>query len=90
MIKLEAVKRGGVILISEDSFEHLLSCLDNQKYVGEGPQNGDSIAVGKEEYDRVQNETQEAIDDFNTQCRKVLHSKEPAPSCGDGCGGGCC
>ena len=35
MVKLEARKENGNIIISEDSFEHLLSCLDNQKFVGE-------------------------------------------------------
>lgn len=36
MVKLEAKKDGkGNIVISEDSFEMLLSCLDNQKNVGD-------------------------------------------------------
>jgi len=74
MVKLEAKKDGkGQIIISEDSFEHLLSCLDNQKFVGEPPQNGDSIDVGEREYNRVQREIQDAIDDFNRQCRSLLH-----------------
>ncbi len=89
MVKLEATKKDGNIIISEDSFEHLLSCLDSQKFVGEAPINGDSVAVGKEEYYRVQNKTQEAIDNFNRQCRVLLHDLEPTGSpCGgcDGCG----
>ncbi len=86
MVKLEATKKDGNIIISENSFEHLLACLDNQKFVGEAPINGDSISVGKEEYYRVQREIQEAIDDFNKQCRGLLHSEEPPMS---SCGGDC-
>jgi len=73
MVQLEATKKDGNIIISEDSFEHLLACLDNQKFVGEPPQNGDSLSVGYDEYYRVQNEIQHAIDNFNKQCRKLLH-----------------
>jgi hypothetical protein len=80
MVKLEATKKDGNIIIAEHSFEHLLACLDNQKFVGEAPINGDSVAVGKEEYYRVQNEIQEAIDDFNRQCRVLLHDLEPTRS----------
>ncbi len=87
MVKLEAIKKDGNIIISEDSFEHLLSCLDNQKFVGEAPINGDSVAVGKEEYYRVQNETQEAIDDFNRQCRELWLSEELTESPCGGCQG---
>ncbi len=76
MVKLEARKKDGNVVISEGSFEHLLSCLDNQKFVGELPQNGDSISVGKDKYYKVQNEIQQAIDDFNIQCRDLLHSKD--------------
>ena len=86
MVELKAIKKNGVILISEGSFEHLLNCLANQKFVGETPINGDSVAVGKEEYDRVQNSMQDAIDDFWKQCMDLLMSKEP-PACGGGCEG---
>lgn len=74
MVKLEAKKDGkGQIIISEDSFEHLLSCLDNQKFVGESPPNGDALAMGEKEYNKVQDENQACIDDFNRQCRNLLH-----------------
>ena len=90
MVKLEATKKDRNIIISEHSFEHLLACLDNQKFVGELPTNGDSVAVGKEEYYRVQNEIQEAIDDFNRQCRVLLHdlntNDTPCSGC-QGCSG---
>ncbi len=33
MVKLEAEKFQGKILVSEGSFEHLLNCLDNQKFI---------------------------------------------------------
>ncbi len=72
MVELEAKISGNDIIISQDSFEHLLNCLDNQKFVGEGPCNGDSVAVGKAEYYKVQNDIQTAIDDFNRQCRNLL------------------
>lgn len=88
MVKLEAVKKGGAILISEGSFQHLLNCLANQKFVGETPINGDSVAVGKEEYYRVQNAMQDAIDDFWKQGMDLLANDEiPISPCGGGCGG---
>jgi len=74
MVKLEAKKDGkGNVVISEDSFEHLLSCLDNQKFVGEAPPNGDAMAMDRNEYNNVQIDIQNAIDDFNRQCRNLLH-----------------
>jgi len=75
MVKLEAKKDGkGNIIISEDSFEHLLNCLDNQKFVGETPPNGDAMAMDTDEYNNVHEHIQEAIDDFSTQCRSLLHN----------------
>lgn len=75
-MKLEAIKDGiGNIIISEDSFEMLLACLDNQKFVGEVPQNGDSLAEGEESYNSTQKEIQDAIDNYNRECRKILHQK---------------
>lgn len=62
-MKVDAIKDGkGNIVISEDSFEMLLSYLDNQKYVGEGPIN-------------VDQDIQKSIDDFNKKCREILHQK---------------
>jgi hypothetical protein len=75
MVKLEAKKDGkGNVIISEDSFEHLLSCLDAQKFVGESPPNGDAMSMDKDEYDNVHVDIQKAIDDFNRQCRNLLHN----------------
>ena len=76
MMKIKAKKDGkGNILISEDSFEMILACLDNQKFVGEQPQNGDSLSVGKDEYWKGQQDIQDAIDHYNRECRKILHQK---------------
>lgn len=75
-MKVNVIKDGkGNILISEDSFEMLLACLDNQKFVGEPPQNGDSLSVGKDEYWKGQQDIQDCIDHYNRECRKILHQK---------------
>ena len=76
MMKIEAKKDGkGNIIISEGSFEMILACLDNQKFVGELPQNGDSLSVGKDEYWKGQKDIQDTIDHYNRECRKILHQK---------------
>lgn len=73
-MSINALKDGkGNIIITEDSFERLLACLDNQKFVGEIPQNGDSMDDG--DYYKKQKEIQGFIDDFNRECRKILHQK---------------
>ena len=69
MVTLDAKKEGGRISISEASFEHLLSCLDNQKFLHDI--NADATTCN---YKEVQWQNQEAIDDFNKQCRAVLHN----------------
>jgi len=68
MVELEAKKEGSVILISEDSFEHLLSCLDNQKFINDI--NADALTG---DYKKTQEQNQAAIDDFNRQCRELLN-----------------
>lgn len=78
MMKIDAKKDGkGNIVISEDSFEMILACLDNQKFVGEQPQNADSLSVGvgKDEYWKGQQDIQNTIDHYNRECRKILHQK---------------
>lgn len=75
-MKIDAKKDGkGNIVISEDSFERVLTCLDNQKFVGEHPQNGDSLSVGEDEYWKGQEDIQDAIDHYNRECRKILHQR---------------
>ena len=68
MITLDARLSGNDVIISQDSFEHLLACLDNQKFVR--VLNADALTC---DYKAVQKDTQEAIDDFNRQCRELLH-----------------
>lgn len=70
MVPLDATKSDNTIHISEDSFEHLLSCLDNQKFMGS--RNADSTTCDADAVDR---QNQSAIDDFNTQCRELLHGQ---------------
>lgn len=71
MVQLEARATDNDIIISKDSFDHLLNCLANQKYVGEV--NADALdSLSVEEIHGVQDDTQTAIDDFYHQCRKVL------------------
>jgi len=75
-MKVDAIKDGkGNIVITEDSFEMILACLDNQKFVGESPQNGDSISVGKNKYYKTQKDIQDVIDFYYRECRKILHQK---------------
>ncbi len=63
VVKLKAVKENGNIIISEDSFEHLLNCLDNQKF----------MSLPDVQSDRTIESMQDPIDDFNRQCRNLLH-----------------
>lgn len=73
---VEAKKDGlGNVIITENSFEMLLACLDNQKFVCEAPQNGDSIAVGEEQYKQTQQSIQATIDEYNRASRDILHQK---------------
>lgn len=75
-IKVNAYKDGkGNVVITENSFEMLLSCLDNQKFAHELPTNGDSIAEGELNYKSKQQEIQEIIDEYNRECRNILHQK---------------
>lgn len=46
-IKLDAVKENGRISISQNSFNLLLDCIDNQKFVGEPTASGSAVALGK-------------------------------------------
>jgi len=69
MVKLDArINEGGNVVLSMDSFEHLLACLDNQKFIQDV--NADGLDGGG--YKETQRDNQAAIDDFNRQCRKLL------------------
>lgn len=84
-MKVEAIKDGkGNIVISENSFELLLACLDNQKFVHEAPQNGDSLSVGEDNYKQTQESIQDTIDTYNRACRDILHQKYVFQTCPDG------
>ena len=75
MVQLEAKKENGNVIISEDSFEHLLNCLDNQKFMHERPSCGDGIEFAINDpdgYNQLHLDHQNAIDDFNRQCRNLL------------------
>lgn len=69
MVKLKGKRNKKTVTISHDSFEHLLSCLDNQKFINDV--NADGLVSG--DYQTVQADNQAAIDDFNRQCRGLLH-----------------
>lgn len=73
MVQLEARKENGNVVISEGSFEYLLACLENQRFVGEAPPCGDAMSPDTD-YKQIQKDNQNAIDDFHRQCRTLLHS----------------
>lgn len=71
MVQLKAKKDGqGNVIISEDSLEHLLNCLDNQKFMGESPP--DAMDMELSEFQKIHQDNQIKIDDFNRQCREML------------------
>lgn len=72
MVKLDAKKVKDGILISEDSFEHLLNCLDNQKFIHDV--NADGLSLGINKVKNIQKQNQKCIDDFNRQCRELLNN----------------
>ncbi len=73
MVKLEASTTEKDVIISKDSFEHLLNCLDNQKYIRDV--NADALDdMSVEEIHDVQDDMQSAIDNFNRQCRILLNN----------------
>ena len=69
MVKLKARIENDNVVISQDSFEHLLNCLDNQKFIKYV--NADASEC---DYKKVQKDTQKEIDDFGRQCRTLLHN----------------
>jgi len=64
MVQLDAKKENGNIIITEDSFDHLLNCLDNQKFIPEYDKQTEDHKTMFQDY----------IDDFNIQCRNLLHN----------------
>lgn len=51
-----------MITIEKDFLEHLLSCLANQKFISERPQNGDAMSLPIEDYKSIQKRNQDIID----------------------------
>lgn len=70
---IRATHDGNYIRVHRDDLEYLLMCLANQKFINELPPNGDAMALGKSEYDRIQQENQECIDSCYHAWIKVLH-----------------
>ena len=66
MVQLNAIKKGNDVIISKDSFEHLLNCLANQKFV----------AVPDKQTETERKEVQEYVDDFWVQCMDLIHDKK--------------
>ena len=78
MVKLKAKIKGDNAVISQDSFEHLLNCLDHQKFIHDV--NADALEC--DDYEKVQKDNQDAIDDFGRQCRVLLHGLSDRRQCG--------
>lgn len=83
MVKINMRRENGRISIDEGSFEHILNCLANQKYVGKAPPCGDAMDTEPAEYRKVQKDNQEAIDDCWRQgmafLSKIRNRKPPGP-----------
>jgi hypothetical protein len=76
MVKLNAYKDGlGNIILTEESFDFLLNCLDNQKAIYEFLYNKDEHSIESDKHKLLQLRTQDNIDDFNIHCRKVQYAK---------------
>ena len=61
-----------MIQMPTDFFEHLLNCLDNQKFIH--VVNADGMSMGMKKVRKVQQDMQEAIDEANRQGRELLHN----------------
>lgn len=75
-VKLNARVVGKNVIISKDSFEHILLCLCSQKFIGELPVNGDSMAAmanDPKKYKNDQKEMQDTIDDVWKQGMDLIH-----------------
>jgi len=58
------------ITMSEDFFEKILICLDNQKFMGDV--NADGMSMGMSKIKKTQKEIQEVIDKTNREGRELL------------------
>lgn len=76
MYQIKAKRKGNDIIIEAESFEMVLSALDNQKYIVENPiVPGEKLHMGEENYKNIQERMQAHIDGVKEQCLKVLHNK---------------
>ncbi len=67
-VKLEGYRIPNAIVITNDSFEHILNCLANQKFIHE--MNSDGLDSN---FKDIQDENQSIIDDCYYQARVLLH-----------------
>jgi hypothetical protein len=80
-MKIVARKDGnGNVIITEDSFEMILNCLDNQKFLPIPPQS----RGGEYGHQKDVEIMQDAIDQYNTRCREILNEKYIAETLLDG------
>jgi len=68
------------ITINRDYFEHLISCLANQKFMGDF--NADSIEAGEGVYNKTNKLMQEAIDKAYMEGLDLLKRDNPQPKQG--------
>jgi len=59
-LEWQSSKFKDTITVSKSYFEHLLSCLANQKFIGDI--NADALELDKKEYEKIQIENQDVID----------------------------
>ncbi len=70
-MKIKAVKDNkGNVIISEESLELILKCLDNEKFLNDFPENGDGLSP--EQYFNIQSERQEIINAVKEQTKDIL------------------
>ena len=70
-LKIEAVKDGkGNVIISEESLEFILKCLDNQKFINNLSDEPSSLSP--EEYFHIQYKNYKIIVDVEKQVKDIL------------------
>lgn len=68
----------GTITLSMDDFELILSCLCQQKFVGEASPLGGAAAMGKSDYEKSQREQQKFIDEVYHQAMDLISRESNA------------
>lgn len=72
-MNIKIKEEGGYIILSKSDFELLMIYFCNQFFTNEAPPNGDSLALGEEEYKNIQYDMQNDIDDFVRHVNTQLH-----------------